>query len=100
MALCMTEMGLRASEVAQLDLSNIDWRKSTLQINTAKSRRIRVLPLPARPGEAIACYLRNGRPVTKQRKVFIRHTAPVGTEINAGTVRGAIRRAYARAGFP
>jgi len=100
MALCMTEMGLRASEVAQLDLTNIDWRKSTLQINAAKSRRIRVLPLPARPGEAIARYLRNGRPVTKQRKVFVRHTAPVGTEINAGTVRGAIRRAYARAGFP
>ena len=100
MALCMVEMGLRASEVANLALSGIDWRHGTIRIPTLKCKRIRLLPLPQRPGAAIADYLRKGRPKTDSPFLFVRFTVPRGTALSTELVRGAMRRAYARAGFP
>jgi integrase/recombinase XerD len=100
MALCMAEMGLRASEVAKLTLSDIDWRQGTIKIPTTKCRRVRLLPLSSRPGAAIAHYLRQGRPVTDCPQLFLRHTVPIGAALSLEMVRGAMRRAYARVGFP
>ncbi len=100
MALCMAEMGLRASEVAKLTLADIDWQQGTIEISSSKCLRVRLLPLPSRPGAAIARYLRHGRPLTDCQQLFLRHTVPVGTALSLEMVRGAMRRAYARAGFP
>ena len=100
MALCMSEMGLRASEVAKLTLADIDWQQGTIKISSTKCRRVRLLPLPSRPGAAIARYLRHGRPVTDCQQLFLRHTVPVGTALTLEMVRGAMRRAYSRVGFP
>ena len=100
MALCMAKMGLRASEVAKLTLADIDWRQGTIKIPATKCRRVRLLPLPSRPGAAIAHYLRHGRPVTVCPQLFLRHTVPVGAALSLEMVRGAMRRACARVGFP
>lgn len=100
MAICMLQMGLRASEVADLDLEDVDWRKSTLCLRRGKSRVVRELPLMDSCGKAIARYLKYGRPQTGSRKVFVRHTTPVGAILGTENVRGAMRRAYERAGFP
>jgi integrase/recombinase XerD len=100
MALGMVEMGLRASEVSGLQLKDIDWRRSLLRVRDAKNLRERVLPLPYGPGRAIACYLRHGRPCTTEGAVFVRHRVPHGAPLTPELVRGAMRRAYARAGFP
>ena len=100
MALCMAEMGLRASEVAKLTLADIDWEQGTLKVPATKCRRVRLLPLPPRPGAAIARYLRHGRPTTDCRQLFVRHTVPAGAALSLEMVRGAMRRAYARVGFP
>jgi len=100
MALCMAEMGLRASEVAKLTLADIDWQQGTIEISSSKCLRVRLLPLPSRPGAAIARYLRHGRPLTDCQQLFLRHTVPVGTALSLEMVRGAMRRAYARVGFP
>ncbi len=98
--LCMIDLGLRASEVADLELSDIDWHQSVLQITRTKSRNTRVLPLPVGCGAAIANYLCKGRPESTSSFIFLRHSVPVGDRITAGLVRGAMRRAYARAEFP
>jgi site-specific recombinase XerD len=100
MAICMIQMGLRASEVADIDLEDIDWRRSTLCLRRGKSRVVRELPLMGSSGKAIARYLKYGRPQTGSRKVFVRHTVPVGAILSTENVRGAMRRAYERAGFP
>lgn len=100
MALCMVEMGLRASEIADLTLTDIDWRQGTMKIPTSKCKRVRLLPLPHRPGAAIARYLRNGRPATTSSYLFVRFSVPRGTALSTELVRGAMRRSYARAGFP
>lgn len=99
MALCMVDLGLRVSEVAHLRLEDVDWRQATLRIAGGKSRRCHVLPLPRRVGQAIAGYLRRGRPRCRQQGVFLRHRAPWGVAVREELVRGVIRRAYARCGF-
>jgi integrase/recombinase XerD len=96
-ALCLSRLALRAGEVAQLGLDDIDWRGGSMAI-VGKSRRASRLPLPLDVGQAIVQYLRRGRPRTDERRVFVRHLSPVGGAINAGTVRSVIRRAYERAG--
>jgi integrase/recombinase XerD len=97
MALCLVRLALRAGEVAQLSLDDIDWRTGTLQIATSKARRASVLPLPSQVGRAIVAYLRRGRPPTQGRRIFVCHGFPVGRWIDAGVVRAAVRRGFDRA---
>lgn len=100
MALLMCEMGLRASEVANLMLDDIDWRGATLTVHGLEACRDRILPLSQRSGEAIASYQKSGRIQTDLRSLFVRHSVPKGTSLSPELVRCAMRRAYARAGFP
>lgn len=92
----LSRLGLRAGEVAALQLEDIDWRKGELQVRNGETRVDR-LPLPHDVGEALAAYLRRGRPPCLCRHVFVRSQAPrrgfaSGTAI-AGVVRRALRRA-------
>jgi len=96
MTLCLIRLGLRASEVARLSLDDIDWRSGTLCIEGGKRGRCHVLPLPAELGRALVSYLKRGRPRSAHRRLFLRHTAPVGEPINSGVVQGVIRRAHDR----
>lgn len=97
MARCMSDLGLRVSEVVALTLDDIDWHKAVVAIRDGKARRGRLLPLPAAVGRAIAAYLRDGRPPSADRHLFLRHTVPSGTPVTHNLIRGVIRRAYAEA---
>ena len=57
----LARLGLRAAEVAGLDLDDLDWRAGELVVR-GKARRHNRLPLPADVGEALVAYLREGRP--------------------------------------
>ena len=91
-------LGLRAHEVARLSLDDIDWRGGELVVR-GKGARLDRLLLPAEVGQAIASYLRHGRPRSDRRDVFLRARAPFGP-IAAGTVSSTVRRACRRAGVP
>ena len=68
----MLRLGLRAREVATLRLDDLDWRAGRLTVH-GKGGRVDQLPLPVDVGEAIAAYLRRGRPRTATvREVFLR----------------------------
>jgi site-specific recombinase XerD len=98
MALLMVRLGLRAGEVRQLRLDDVDWRAGELVLR-GKGPRIERLPLPADVGEAIAGYLRRGRPTTAQdRTVFVRVHAPHGP-LSSGAVTDSVCRAARRAGL-
>lgn len=99
MARCLADLGLRCQEVANLQLDDIDWHSATVHLAGTKSRRAGQLPLSQITGGALAAYLRNGRPATPSRSVFVLHRAPAGQAITGAGVRGAIRRAFARAGM-
>ncbi len=72
----LVRLGLRAGEVRSLNLEDIDWRAGELVVR-GKGNRAERLPLISQVGQAIAGYLRRGRPVTAQgRTVFVRVRAP------------------------
>jgi site-specific recombinase XerD len=58
------------------------------------------MPLPAVTGEAIAAYLKDERPKTSNRAVFVRNVAPRDEPIGPDLVRKTIRLAFSRAGLP
>jgi integrase len=97
MTLCLAYMGLRAGEVASLSLDDIDWRAATLRLAHCKERRVSTLPLPAQVGRALVSYLRNGRPQTAERRIFVRHRAPLGQPITSNNVTAVVRGAFVRA---
>lgn len=94
----LARLGLRACEVAGLDLDDIGWRAGEIVIRGKGSREER-LPLPADAGEALAGHLAHGRPAgTGSRKVFLRACAPAGP-LSAGAVKAVVRSASSRAGL-
>ena len=95
--LVLIRLGLRASEVAAMELDDIDWRTGTLVVH-GKGRRDDALPLPEDVGRAIAAYLQRGRPRSARREVFLRTLAPVGA-LGRGGVACAVRSACRRSGL-
>jgi site-specific recombinase XerD len=97
---CIVDLGLRTHEVSNLALNDIDWAAGTLRIVKGKSRRVDLLPLPQATGRAIAEYLQRERPPTVNRRVFVRHVAPVDKPVGPDAVRNTVRNAYRRCGLP
>lgn len=95
--LLLLRLGLRAGEVAALSLEDVDWRAGELLV-CGKGGRFDRLPIPADVGDAIAGYLRRGRPASDRREVFLRAKAPF-TPIAPKTVGSTVRRACWRAGI-
>jgi integrase len=71
----LAKLGLRADEVATLTLDDIDWRASEILVR-AKGRQRARMPIPPDVGAAIVAYLRNGRPKSSCRRLFVRTIAP------------------------
>ena len=72
----LTTYGLRAGEVANLKLEDIDWRKETIHITKRKTGQDLWLPLTPNVGKAIIQYLRKARPHSKYRGLFLLTKAP------------------------
>ena len=94
----LARLGLRAGEVAGLELDDLDWRAGEISVHGKGSRRER-LPLPADAGEALVAYLHGGRPRAGCRKVFLRLNAPA-EGLTVAAVTAVVYRACARAGLP
>ncbi len=99
MARCLVDVGLRGHEVAFLAMDAINWRRGTITISCTKSKREQQLPLPESTGEAIAQYLRLGRPQTVSRTLFVRHRAPHDKPLSVAAIRGSMNRAFVRCGL-
>jgi integrase/recombinase XerD len=94
----LSRLGLRAAEAAALQLSDVGWRDGTLRVR-GKGSRTDVLPLPADAGNAIADYVRGGRPPVAGGPLFHRTCAPPGGLSPTG-VTSIVYRACERAGLP
>jgi site-specific recombinase XerD len=94
----LARLGLRAGEVAALELDDINWRSGELLVRGKGDRRER-LPLPVDVGEALAGYLRQGRPRSDDRHVFLRVKAPT-TGMQGDGITNVVRTACLRAGLP
>lgn len=94
--LLVARLGLRAGEVANLNLEQIDWEAGEIYVR-GKSAREERLPLLPEVGQAIAGYLRRDRPASPCRRVFLRLSAPHQGFSSAGAIAHIVRSALTRA---
>jgi len=94
--LLLARLGLRAGEVAAMQLEDLDWRGGELLVR-GKGERHEWLPLPVNVGEALVSYLRL-RPRRECRAVFLCVRAPLGP-LNSSVVSQIVRAACTRAGL-
>ncbi len=94
----LSRLGLRAGEVAELQLDSIDWRSAEVVVRGKGGREDR-LPLPVDVGEAIVGWLSRGRPQCADRSLFTRVRAPLHG-LSSGGVSMIVRHACERAGLP
>ena len=71
----LAKLGLRANEVATLTLDDIDWRSGEMVVR-AKGRQRARMPIAPDVGAAVVAYLRDGRPKSSCRRLFLRVPAP------------------------
>ena len=74
--LLLSVYGLRAGEVAQLRLDDIDWQNETILVRRSKRLGTHRYPLTRSVGDAIIRYLQEGRPQSSHREVFLTLNAP------------------------
>ena len=96
--LLLARLGLRSGEVASLELDDIDWNAGQFSVRGKGGQR-NDLPLTAEVGKAIAAYLRQGRPQSTSRRVFLRAKAPIRGFIGASGIGSIVRHSLERAGI-
>lgn len=92
--LLLSRLGLRAGEVAGLELDDVRWTRGELLVRGKGSQG--VLPLPQDVGEALADYVRRGRPRSTTRKLFLQARAP-HRDLTSSAVGKLVRSACERA---
>lgn len=69
-------MGLRASDISNLKLTDISWKERSISLIQQKTGVYLKLPLPIDVGNSLYRYLGEGRPQSSSPHVFVHHRAP------------------------
>jgi integrase len=93
--LLLVRLGLRAGDVANLELADIDWHDGSIIVSGKSSREVR-LPLSQEVGDAILAYLKQRRPGAGNA-VFIRTIAPYRAFYSGSAVSTIVTRAMRKA---
>ena len=94
--LLLARLGLRAGDIRQMDLQDIDWAHASVRVS-GKSRYEATLPLTQEVGDAVLEYLRKGRPPAPGTRLFVRMQAP-WKPLQVSAVSAIVGRAIGRAG--
>ena len=93
--LLLSVYGLRSGEVRRLRIDDIDWKQATIRVVRSKSGRQNIYPLDTTVGNAIARYLRHGRPRTESGVLFLTIQAPF-RPLSAGAVYSMVHYRLSR----
>ena len=96
--LLLARLGLRAGDVRDLRLGDLDWVRGRLRL-MGKGRCETWLPLPQEVGDSVLHYLTRFRPTSEDGHVFLRVHAPVGPLPSSGPISHLVGRALERAGI-
>ena len=99
MLLMLATYGVRSGEVLRLRLEDIDWREERLRVRQSKTGIESFLPLTPPVGEVVLDYLKDARPQTDRREVFLRLRAPFGPLSNSGSLASVIYRRLQESGI-
>jgi integrase/recombinase XerD len=91
--------GLRPCDIRQLTLDDVDWRGGRIDLRQLKTGRPLALPLLHDVAHALSAYIRDGRPASSDRTVFLRHCAPFEPFAPDNNLTENIRGALQRAGL-
>jgi len=94
--LLLARLGLRAGDICQLRIGDLDWENGLLRVH-GKGRQSVRLPLPQDAGDAVLAYLEHARPVVPQERVFLGIAAPFKPFASSSEISGILSRLLARA---
>jgi site-specific recombinase XerD len=72
----LARLAVRAGELRALRLDDIDWTQGLVHIRQSKTGRGRILPLADDAGKLLVKYIREERPETTYREVFLTSVTP------------------------
>ena len=91
--------GLRAGEVAGLQLDDLDWDREVLRVRCPKPGRTHLYPFSPSVGQAILRYLREVRPERHDRRLFLTLKAPI-KPLNRHMIKAIVMGALSVLGSP
>lgn len=94
--LLLARLGLRAGDIVQIRIDDIEWTEAWIQVS-GKARRQTRLPLTQEVGDAIANYLTHWRPPAKTDRLFLCTSAPYRPFESHSAVSVMVTRAMRRA---
>jgi site-specific recombinase XerD len=96
--LLLARLGLRAGDILEMRLGDIDWLSATLRVK-GKGRRETRLPMPQDAGDAVLGYLDGARPSVDDDRLFVRSIAPFRPFSSSPTISHIVALALKRAGI-
>ena len=101
MLLLASRLGMRAEDIAQLQLTDIKWDKGVIEFSQHKTEKMISLPLLADVGNAIVDYIKYARPKEYKPtgKVFLRAQAPFDEVVSSRIVCNVVRAIINRSGI-
>lgn len=90
--------GFRRGEVAQLQLESLDWENAKIILTRPKQRCVQHYPLIPVVGDAILRYLREVRPSTAIRTLFLTLAAPIRA-LSASSISAVARTRLSKIGL-
>lgn len=97
--MCLSELGLRGSDVANLEIDGVDFGAHVLRLRQRKEREAAVFPMTRHLCSALKAYLGHGRPLCTSAAVFVRHHAPLGKPLTPLGICQVVLRLACRAGL-
>jgi len=91
--------GLRAVDILNLRLCDIDWQGDVMNISQQKTNKPLVLPLLPPIGNALARYILNDRPESASPYVFLSFNAPHRPLKDHSACYAIVRKVFVRAGI-
>lgn len=91
--------GIRACDLINLRLFDIDWINETISFKQSKTGNTVCLPLITAVGNAIANYLSKERPKTSNNFLFLRQLAPFDRLADHASCYAIVERVFKRAGI-
>jgi len=91
-------LGLRASDIARLEFSNLHWENGTITLTQFKTQKTITLPLLPNVGNAILDYIQYGRGISDEKNVFLQAVHPY-MAMNPQNISGMVQRYFKKSGL-
>ena len=91
----LARLAVRAGELKALRLEDIEWTQGLVHIKQSKTGRGRTLPLAEDAGKLLVKYIREERPATTYRDVFLTSVTPrrpIGNGVTTTFVKGFLKK--------